>query len=152
MSHSLLLFAQAGNRFNNGGFNNAPDPATQAAAGGMIFVCMGFYLLLIVVMVASLWKIFTKAGQPGWAAIVPFYNIYVLTCEISKREILWFLLLFVPFVNIVASVLNSIELAKKFGKSDGFGIGLAFLGPIFYPIPRLRGRRVPNEPPLAPRL
>jgi hypothetical protein len=100
----------------------------------MEYLCLLFYIALIVVIIASLWKVFEKAGQPGWAAIVPFYNIYVLTCEIAKKEILWFILMFIPLVNIVASVLVSIEVARKFGKSEAFGIGLAFLGFIFYPM------------------
>jgi len=91
-------------------------------------------LAFVVLIIASLWKVFEKAGQPGWAAIVPIYNIYVLTCEIAKKEILWFILFFIPLVNIVASVVVSIEVAKKFGKSELFGIGLAFLGFIFYPM------------------
>ncbi|MBA4189897.1 MAG: signal peptidase I [Planctomycetaceae bacterium] len=91
-------------------------------------------LAFVVIIIASLWKVFEKAGQPGWAAIVPFYNLYILTCEIAKKEILWFILMFIPLVNIVASVLVSIEVAKKFGKSELYGVGLAFLGFIFYPM------------------
>jgi hypothetical protein len=91
-------------------------------------------LAFVVVIIASLWKVFEKAGQPGWAAIIPIYNVYILTCEIAKKEIVWFILFLVPFVNIVASVLVSIEVAKKFGKSELFGVGLAFLGFIFYPM------------------
>ena len=100
----------------------------------MEIVCLLFYLALIVVIIVALWKVFEKAGQPGWAAIIPFYNMYVLTCEIAKKEILWFILMFIPLVNIVASVIVSIEVARKFGKSEAFGIGLAFLGFIFYPM------------------
>ena len=65
---------------------------------------------------------------------MPFYNVYVLTCEIAKKEILWFVLWFIPLVNIVAVVIVSIEVAKKFGKSELFGVGLALLGFVFYPI------------------
>ena len=53
----------------------------------MEIVCLLFYLALIVVIIVAMWKVFEKAGQPGWAAIVPFYNMYVLTCEIAKKEI-----------------------------------------------------------------
>jgi len=97
-------------------------------------IILVIYLAVIVLMIASLWKVFEKAGQPGWAAIIPFYNIYILTCEIAKKEILWLILMFIPFINIIASVLVSIEVAKKFGKSEMYGIGLAFLGFIFYPM------------------
>jgi len=92
------------------------------------------YLGIIFLVIAGFWKIFEKAGQAGWKALIPFYNMYVLTCEIAKKEILRFILLFVPFVGIVASILIMIELARKFGKSELFGIGLAFLSPIFIPI------------------
>jgi hypothetical protein len=97
-------------------------------------VCIVLYLALIVVVIAGMWKTFEKAGQPGWAAIVPIYNAYVLTCEIAKKEILWFILLFIPIVGIVASIMVALEVGRKFGKSDGFGIGLAFLPFIFYPM------------------
>ncbi len=100
----------------------------------MEYICILFYIALIVVMLAAMWKVFEKAGQPGWAAIVPFYNAYVLVTKIAKKEILWFILLFIPLVNIVIAVLVAIEVAKKFGKSELFGVGLAFLGFIFYPI------------------
>jgi hypothetical protein len=80
-----------------------------------------------------IWKIFVKAGKPGWAAIIPFYNIYV------ELEILglpwWFLLLmFVPVANIVISIMIIFGLAKVFGKSIGFGFGMLFLSFIFIPI------------------
>lgn len=100
----------------------------------MEFVCLFLYLGLIVAIIAAMWKVFEKAGQPGWAAIVPFYNTYVLTCEIAKKEILWFILQFVPFVGIVAWIMVSIDVARKFGKSEAFGIGLAFLPFVFYPM------------------
>jgi hypothetical protein len=113
-------------------------------------VCVLFYIALIVVVIAGLWKTFEKAGQPGWAAIVPIYNVYVLTCEIAKKEILWFILMFIPFVGIVASIMVSLEVARKFNKSDGFGIGLAFLPFIFYPMlgfgdAQYGGRRRSND-------
>lgn len=100
----------------------------------MEYICVLMYIALIVVIIAALWKVFEKAGQPGWAAIIPFYNMYVLVTQIAKKEILWFILMFIPLVNIVISILVSIEVAKKFGKSELFGVGLALLGFIFYPI------------------
>ncbi|WP_439631686.1 DUF5684 domain-containing protein [Gemmata sp.] len=91
-------------------------------------------LAFVVAILAGMWKVFEKAGQPGWAAIVPFYNVYILTIEIAKKEILWFILWFIPLVNIVAAVIVSIDVAKKFGKSELYGVGLAFLGFVFYPM------------------
>jgi hypothetical protein len=79
------------------------------------------------------WKIYEKAGKPGWAAIIPIYNMIVLL-EIVGKPLWWFLLFFIPGVNIVVSVLVYIELAKSFGKEAAFAIGLLLLSFIFYPI------------------
>src|SRR5437879_811494 len=90
----------------------------------------------LVLSVVGLWKIFVKAGQPGWAAVVPFYNVYVLL-QVIGRPGWWLILLFIPFVNIVFSLIIALDLAKVFGKSGLFGfvalwlfapIGLAVLG------------------------
>jgi hypothetical protein len=91
------------------------------------------YLAVLVFYVASMWKVFAKAGEPGWAAIIPIYNTWVLT-KISGTGALWFVLLFIPFINIVAIFYVLIELAKSFGKGSGYGIGLALLGFIFFPM------------------
>ena len=97
----------------------------------IIFVLV--YIALIVLIIAGFWKVFEKAGQPGWAAIVPIYNVWVLV-QIAGRGPLWFVLFFVPIISIIAAIVVSIDVAKNFGKSEGFGIGLALLGFIFYPI------------------
>jgi hypothetical protein len=91
------------------------------------------YLAIIILMIAAMWKIFTKAGKPGWAAIIPIYNMIVLL-EIVGKPIWWFILMFIPVVNIVILIIVNLELAKKFGQSVGFAIGLILLAPIFYPI------------------
>jgi hypothetical protein len=116
----------------------AAAPANQPDASGAMAGCaamMGTLALIVgVVFVFSVivgWKIFTKAGQPGWASIVPVYSAYVLVIEICKMEILWFILLFVPIGNIIASFKICVALAEKFGKDATFGIGLFFLSPIF---------------------
>ena len=90
-------------------------------------------LVIIVVMVASMWKVFTKAGKPGWAAIVPIYN-FIVILEIAGKPLWWFLLLLVPFVNFVVFFLLGINIAKAFGKGTGFGVGLTLLPFIFYPM------------------
>ena len=102
---------------------------------GVIFGVGGMLigLLVAVVMIAAWWKIFTKAGQPGWAALIPIYNIIVLLKVVDKP--LWWLLLFIiPCANVVAWVMVSLALAAKFGKDTGFAIGLMLLGIIFLPI------------------
>jgi hypothetical protein len=88
---------------------------------------------LVVVYVVGFWKTFTKAGRPGWGAIIPIYNV-ILLLEIAERPLWWIVLLLIPFVNIVVIIMVSIDVAKNFGKSSAFGIGLTFLGFIFYPI------------------
>lgn len=99
------------------------------------FGTIGVALLVMFVLVLVIgWKVFEKAGQPGWASLVPFYNAWVLVTEICKKEPLWFILSLIPFANIIAGWVLSMELAKKFGKSETFGIGLFFLGPIFLAI------------------
>lgn len=92
-----------------------------------------FQLAIAVVVLAGVWKTYEKMGKPGWAGIVPIYNLYVLT-EVLEKPITWFILMLIPFVGIVFWTLACIELAKKFGKGPGFGVGLALLGFIFFPI------------------
>lgn len=95
-----------------------------------------FWLLWCVVVVfeiATMWKLFEKAGKPGWAAIVPIYNAIVML-QIAGRPAWWFLLYFIPLVNIVIAIIVMIEFARSFGKGTGFGWGLALLGFIFFPI------------------
>ena len=75
-------------------------------------------------------KIFTKAGKPGWASIVPLYNLYILF-QIAGYNGWLFLLLLIPFVNVVMMVLVCIRLAKDFGKGYGFALGLLFLNTVF---------------------
>lgn len=94
---------------------------------------MILYVCLVVLVLVSMWKIFEKAGRQGWEGIIPFYNMYVLLL-IIKKPLWWFIMYFIPLVNIVFVFLTSIELAKKFGQGTGFGIGLALLSFIFFPI------------------
>ena len=91
------------------------------------------YIVIIVVLIAAMWKVFEKAGQEGWKAIIPIYNIYVLL-QIVGRPGWWLLLFLVPFVNLIILIIVYIDLAKSFGKGVGFGIGLLLLGIIFFPI------------------
>ena len=90
-------------------------------------------LAVVVFMIAALWKVFTKAGEPGWACIVPIYNAIVYL-KISGKPWWWLFLFFIPFVNFIITLFVSLGLAKNFGKGGGFGVGLWLLGPIFLPI------------------
>ena len=90
-------------------------------------------LAYAVLMFGGLWKVFEKAGYPGWAALLPIYNAYIFT-KIAGRPVLWFILLFVPVVDVIVYLLLTYDVAKSFGKGFGFFLGLWFLGAVFYPI------------------
>ncbi len=91
------------------------------------------YLAVIVAVFAGFWKAFEKAGVPGWAAIVPIFNIYVMT-KMADKPGWWVVLVFIPLVNLVVIILICVAIAPKFGKSEGFGVGMALLSFIFWPI------------------
>jgi len=106
------------------------------SSGGLEALGIGYIivmLLLTLLVIVSLWKIYNKAGQPGWAAIIPIYNIWVLL-QIVGRPGWWIILFFIPCVNIVIGVMVYLDLARVFGKSVGFGIGLILLSFVFLPI------------------
>jgi hypothetical protein len=96
-------------------------------------IAMLISLLVALLVIVAMWKVFTKAGQPGWASIIPIYNIYIW-CKIVGRPGWWVILMLIPFVNFIILIILSIDMAKSFGKGVGFGLGLAFLGIIFLPI------------------
>jgi hypothetical protein len=88
---------------------------------------------VVILMIASIWKVFEKAGQPGWAALVPVYNVIILL-KMTGKPAWWLALFLVPFANFVVMILIVVALAKSFGKGTGFGLGMLFFGPVFYPI------------------
>lgn len=112
--------------------------AQQSGGGGGAALVIGcvFNLIMLavaIVMIAGAWKMFAKAGQPGWGCIVPIYNGYLL-CKIAGRPGWWLILLILFPISIIFGIIVSIDIAKSFGKDVGFGIGIAFLGFIFIPI------------------
>lgn len=106
--------------------------STSVSGGGGIGSAIAglIWLVVVVAMVAAMWKLFTKAGQPGWAALIPFYN-YVVMFRITGRSPWWILGLFVPFLNFFVAIRLVFDLARSFGRGIGFGFGLLFLFPIF---------------------
>ena len=96
-------------------------------------IILAFYVLIIVAQ----WKIFTKAGQEGWKALIPIYNVVVLykIIGLSPWIILLYLLSVVPVVgwiiSIALSIVSTVKLAKAFNQSTAFIFGLLFLSPIF---------------------
>jgi hypothetical protein len=118
--HSASLLAQVDYSYSSEG--KAPSPVSTIVG-----------LLIALLVIVAMWKVFTKAGQPGWASIIPIYNLYIW-CKIVGRPWWWILLMLIPFVNFIILIILCIDMAKSFGKGAGFGIGLALLGIIFWPI------------------
>lgn len=106
---------------------------SQGSIYGLIAVLGVICVGIAVFMIATMWKIFQKAGKPGWASIVPVYNSIVLL-EIVGKPIWWIIMFFIPLVNIVFAVWATNMLSKSFGKSEGYTIGLLFLGIVFFPM------------------
>ncbi|GAB2855438.1 DUF5684 domain-containing protein [Lentzea nigeriaca] len=93
-----------------------------------------FSLVFAVIVIAGMWATFSKAGKPGWAAIIPIYNLYVLL-KVAGRPGWWLILFIIPFVNFIMSIIVAIDVAKSFGKGGGFGFFLLALLPfIGYPV------------------
>jgi hypothetical protein len=114
------------------------DPSPGEGAAGVIGALFGgafmlVFLAVLVLVLVSLWKIFEKAGKPGWAGIVPIYNL-IVWMEIVGRPLWWVVLMFVPCVSIVVGIILCIDLAKSFGKDLAYGIGLALLPFVFFPM------------------
>ena len=103
---------------------------TECGCGEYPAGLLVFQLALAVLAIVGLWKLFAKAGKPGWAAIIPIYNTVVMI-DIAGKPLWWILLLFIPVVNIVVSILIMIGMAKNFGRGTGTAIGLVFLPMIF---------------------
>jgi hypothetical protein len=91
------------------------------------------WCVVVIIQIAAMWKVFEKAGKPGWAAIIPIYNVIVIL-DIAGKPWWWILLCLIPLVNIVVLIIVYISLARNFGKGVGFALGLMFLSFIFFPI------------------
>jgi hypothetical protein len=111
--------------------NTSTGVSPLGAAMGMgMMIC---WLVVVLLIVIGMWKVFVKAGKPGWASIIPIYNVIVLL-EICGKPIWWFILMLIPLVNIVVIIIVYIALARNFGKGVGFAIGLLLLPFLFFPI------------------
>jgi hypothetical protein len=103
--------------------------ASSSGTGVLVIV----YVVVVVLEVIAGWKVFVKAGQPGWGIFIPLYNIYLI-CKIAGRPGWYLIFLLIPLVNIIFSLLLAIDIAKAFSKSGGFGFGLWILDFVFVPI------------------
>jgi uncharacterized protein DUF5684 len=109
-------------------YNSEHAVATGFSAGMLIFC-----LAVAVITYAGLWKMFVKAGKPGWAAIIPIYNSIVMI-EIVGKPMIWILWLLIPCVNIVFGIWLLNLLSKSFGKSEGYTVGMIILPMVFFPL------------------
>lgn len=99
------------------------NDAIGALFGGVAFL---FWLAVCAIVVVGGWKMFEKAGQPGWAILIPIYNCYVML-KIAGRPGWWLILYLIPLVNFVIAIVVAIDIAKSFGQSAAFGFFLLFL-------------------------
>ena len=108
--------------------------AQNNVAGGIgVLVLAVIYIAILLLVIVGGWKMFSKAGQPGWAILIPFYNYYI-ACKIVGRPGWWIILLFIPIVSIVIFIILASDLSKSFGRGLGTTLGLIFLSVIFIPI------------------
>lgn len=118
-------------------FNSSSSAASAGTSAAMMVIMLVFVvamLLVSVLMIVSMWKLFEKAGKPGWASIVPFYNTYVMV-EIAGRPAWWFaIILLVPLLNVVFSIIVTIDFVKAYGKGTGYGVLSLFFPFITFPI------------------
>ncbi|WP_409186542.1 DUF5684 domain-containing protein [Amycolatopsis sp. VS8301801F10] len=103
-------------------YENSTSVVTPAVGIGF----GGAGLVVAVLTIIAMWKVFAKAGRPGWAAIIPFYNVYTLL-KVAGRPGWWLVLFFIPVVNLVIAIIVSLDVAKAFGKSGVFGFFGLFL-------------------------
>jgi hypothetical protein len=92
-----------------------------------------FILALQIFMIICMWKIYAKAGEPGWACIVPIYNIIVLL-KIVNKPAWWFILLIIPIVGLIIAIIVLHRLSLSFGQGAGYTIGLLLVPIIFLPM------------------
>ena len=111
------------------------DPGAAGVAGilALFSILLIPFIIISIIMVIAHWKIYEKAGKPGWAAIIPIYNIIVLL-EIVGKPIWWIFLILFPCTSFIFAIWTVNLLSKSFGQSEGFTVGLLLLGFIFYPI------------------
>ena len=121
----------------------------QAVGAGFALVLIVLAAAFAIFSIAGAWKMFEKGGQPGWGIFVPIYNAILLVRIVGLQE--WFFLLFlVPGVNVVAHIIVSLELGKRFGKSPAFTVGIILVPTLFYALLGFDGS-VYTPPPPPPR-
>jgi len=110
---------------------NVPAGGAEVAVFSSMFLLVE--LALIALIIAGMWGVFAKAGEPGWAALIPIYNLIVLL-RVAGKPWWWFFPCLIPIVGLILSILIAVELSNRFGMGGGFAVGLIFLPFVFYPI------------------
>jgi hypothetical protein len=113
--------------------NYGSDAGSSAVIAALVLACLIPCLIVYVITVIGMWKIFEKAGKPGWAAIIPVYN-YIVMLEIVGKPIWWIFLILFPCTSLIFGIWTLNLISKSFGQSEGFTIGLVLLPFIFYPV------------------
>ncbi|WP_434531508.1 DUF5684 domain-containing protein (plasmid) [Haloarcula sp. NS06] len=106
-------------------------PLQSGDAGGIVLLL--FNLLIVGIQIAGMWMVFKKAGHAGWKAIIPIYNLYIML-RIGENAWWWLVLVFIPVINLYALYKIHAGVARAFGRGIGFGLGLTFLGILFFPL------------------
>lgn len=131
--NATFLFKEKYEKMWSLGLQSEISPIKIVLTGTLTGVLMDVIVLFGLITMESMWKIFKKAGKEGWAALVPFYNTITML-DIVGKPVLWFVLMFIPFVNIILGIWVVNLLAKRFGKSESYTLGMLFLPFIFYPM------------------
>jgi len=105
----------------------------RSSDSGIGVAIIAFYLIVLILVIAGIWKVFEKAGQPGWGAIIPIYNV-ILLLKIANKPLWWIILFFIPLINLIPGILVPVGVSRNFGHGVGFALGLIFLPFIFYPM------------------
>lgn len=118
-------------------YSTSTYTTTSSDVGAVAVVIWLFVILIVmavsILMIIAMWRIFTKAGKPGWASLVPIYNMVVMMQIVGRPE--WqVVLMFLPFAHIYISIVLPLDLAKSFGKTTGFGVLMIFFPAIMNPI------------------
>ena len=109
--------------------------AGMCSGGGMMpsLLMTIIWLAFSILMLVAMWKVFVKAGRPGWAVLIPIYNTYVFL-KIAGKPGWWLIWFFIPLLNLIFGIIATVAFAQSFGKGAGFTVGLIFLPIIFIPI------------------
>lgn len=104
--------------------------AASTGVGAILGILTVILVIVSIISIVAMWRLFTKASKPGWASLIPIYNVVVLF-QISGMSPWLILLYMIPVANLIIQIMLYVNLAKAYGKGTGFALGLIFLNPIF---------------------